>query len=164
MICLWGAYGCILGFVLIWYDMIRFGLVTGCTCLVPLSRLVLGGRPSMYTLWIDGYVIMWFETYSSGSGRSARGFPIFLCVYSSGSGRQAFVDTCSLILVTIWFILSLDSSYSLFIWLMIFVQLSLISYAFDRWYSFQQELMISFSYTYLCFDYSFCYISVHWDF
>ena len=147
-------------FDMIWYDLVWWLAVRA---LYPFHVWYIGASYSMYTLWIDGYVIMWFETYSSISLGRLVAFLCFLCLFEY-LVRRAFVDTCS------WFsydLFMLDISMMLhFIWLMIFVQLFVdllciwqMTFSFNRSLCFPFHMLI-----YISIIHLFCYISVHWAF
>ena len=145
MICLWGAYGCILGFVLIWYDMIWYDLVwwLAVRALYPFHVWYIGASYSMYTLWIDEYVIMWFETYSSISLGRLVAFLCFVCLFEY-LVRRTFVDTCSLPF-------SYDYAYVIYLWYRFLMTCDTLCHLW-------------FFLLFVCLLHCFAYIFVHWAF
>ena len=148
----------------VWYDMIWYDLVwwLAVRALYPFHVWYIGASYSMYTLWIDGYVIMWLDLFECLWCRSARGFPLFLL-----SIRVSLVDKP----------LFIRAHYSLMIMLTLislwcFIQLTYDICSVDRWPLMHLTDDIHFSrsscfpsYAFIRFGYPLlCHISVHWAF
>ena len=109
-----------------------------------------------FPLRILWYVILWFRDLSSTSVGRLVAFLWFVCPFK----YLVWTFLCWYVLITfpLWLCLCDISWYFVSHWLMIFVQCMLISYAFDRWYSFQQKLMMSYFFNLYTFRLSICFV------
>lgn len=165
-VCMYGgAYGSILALMFMYDYVYVWWMWVGASLL-----LHSGASYSMWyrevsplrILWqvIMDYVCMYVWDLSSTLAGRLVAFLWFVCPFN----YLVWTLLCWYVLITfsLWLCLCDISWYFVSLWLMIFIQCMLISYAFDRWYSFQQKLMMScFLYLYT-FYLSVCFvISVH---